>query len=273
MKRLLSGFCALVLCGVVSVFAGVQRGDDSFAEYLQREREYYRAVTEYMRLLHSAPDHPRAPMWKTNMLASFAAGDRYEEALDWAARWIPEDASYPPDQSLPVLYPLRLALEQRRYDFPLMLRNRGVYMEDSSEASRLERAYVIALVDRGNITAVDSLLQRNPDWSPAFGEAVAAALNPPRKNPRTARVLSFFPGGGYYYTGRTGTGTASLFIFSLLGYAMYESVRNDHIALATAVGLFNFAWYTGSISVSTGLAEEWNDREKRRTMIRLHSFF
>jgi hypothetical protein len=273
MKTRLSAFSLVILVLVPGVAADSPARDDAFAEHLQREREYYRAVTEYMRLLHADPGNTRAALWKTNMLASFAAGDRVDEALDWAGRWAVAGKAYAPGESQPVLYPLGLALENRRYDFPLMLRGRGIVMEDSAESARLARGTVIALAATGRVKAVDSALQARSDWDSAFIAATADALNPPYKDAQTARLLSFFPGGGYFYTEKPGTGTASFFIVSLLGYAMFESIRNDQIALATAIGLFNFAWYTGSISVTSKLVEEWNGRQRQKVLLKLHNHF
>jgi len=273
MKRVFTFLFLALAINVVAEGRDTLVPGERFASYLQEQGEYYRAITEYLRLLQEYPENPRNLDWRTNILACYQQAGETDDALQWASRWISLGESFASGKSQSVLYPVKLALDGGRYDFVFAMRARGVQLQDSLDSCQLQRGYAIALAARGVAREIDSLVAVQKNWMPRFSADLKAAAHVRQKSPGLGRLFSVFPGGGYIYAGKPATATASLVIISLLSFGMYESIRNDQAALAIGMGIFNFAWYTGSIYVSAKLVDQWNQREKRSVIVRLKQYF
>jgi hypothetical protein len=75
---------------------------------------------------------------------------------------------------------------------------------------------------------------------------IAGIRNYPEKNIHKARLLSLFPGGGYFYLHRNKTGFGTLFLTSVFTTMTYELMKKNAFFSASICGFVGFSWYAGS---------------------------
>jgi hypothetical protein len=79
-----------------------------------------------------------------------------------------------------------------------------------------------------------------------------------KKNPRTAAVLSIFPGAGYLYNERYQDALVAFLLNAGLILAAYECFDNDLNALGAVITFVEIGFYAGSIHGSIASAHKYN---------------
>ncbi|HKI99685.1 MAG TPA: tetratricopeptide repeat protein [bacterium] len=214
-----------------------------YAEELFREGEYYRAISEYKRLLHFFPDSPQAPAARVRIGQAHLRGGEPGPAIDQFTGLL----------KAPAMTRLRPDL--------LYLRGLG--------RLELEPGAPYSLRERHVGQALDDLRAIPPDWvgSVAVRGFVAAMEHPrdvPSKSPWLAGGLSaVFPGAGSVYVGNYSEGALAFFINALFIGATVQAFHRDNDGLGAVLGVGALAFYGGAIYAAANGAHRFNDHAKQ----------
>ncbi len=221
-----------------------------YAMHLYRSGEYYRAVTEYKRLLHFFPKSERTEKVSLQIGRSYMAGGKSDEAV---AHW----QAYSDDQlsdsltgnSYRILYGISLLDLDR--SSPYRLRS------DSISSAMT----VLSDVDAGD---PDGQLVQDfvRDWE--------NLPEPETKSPWLAGSMSaVIPGAGSLYTGRRMEALYAFFLTSLFWIATVDAVNNEDAPLTGLFGFFTLTFYGGNIYTAINSAHKYNDRLQSESLLQL----
>ena len=214
----------------------------NYAESLFTRGEYYRAISEYWRLLHFFPEGGREADARLRIGQALLRGSEPGEAL----RHLDAMAAAP-------------ALAERMDDLRYL---RGL--------GRLEfeagRPYPLREASIGR--ALDELRAIGPGWR--GGAQVRGFLNAmedppelPEKSPGFAGTLSaVLPGSGSFYVGRYAEGSLAFFVTALFIFASVEAFEDDRDGAGLVLGSLGLAFYGGSILAAVNGAHKFNDGAK-----------
>lgn len=99
---------------------------------------------------------------------------------------------------------------------------------------------------------------------------IEEALTFKKKKAWLATSLSIVPGLGYIYTKRPKSALTAFVMNSLLGYAVYTSIKRENYGVAALLGIFNLSFYIGNISGSKRSASQYNQRKLQKIQSTLH---
>ncbi|MEJ2635620.1 MAG: tetratricopeptide repeat protein [Calditrichia bacterium] len=239
--------------------------DAGFADYLFREGEYERAVTEYYRLVYAAADSAnKASLLRSIGLCYFHAAD-YREYISFFDK---QRIYFTPDAIL-------------RAEMTHYLGKSYYHLDNYQKA--------ISALEWGDRSPDDLLFSENQlllgisyarifDWQMAVeklemieqdsplkvsSENIIRSLKNvpklPRKNPVYAGIMSsIIPGAGYIYSGRKGTGITSFIVNGLFIWAIRDAAVKEQYGLASAAGFLGIGWYIGNIRGSVAAAHVYN---------------
>lgn len=256
-RRLRLALSAALL--LVTLTAGMARGqtaDDSggerlaldapaqwaYAEGLLAEGEYYRATTEYLRLRHFFPEHPRASAARLRLAEAHLRGGEAHRAVDRLEG--AEDAPEMRDWQAEALY----------------LRGLARLEVDAHRPYPAREPHIAA--------ALEDLRAVPPAWpgKPSLEGFVEAMENPPElpgKSPWLAGSLSaVLPGAGSAYVGRYREAGLAFFVNAVFIWATVEAFQQDRQALGTVLGVGALAFYGGAIYAAANGAHKYNDRAR-----------
>ncbi|MBU2644530.1 tetratricopeptide repeat protein [bacterium] len=259
MNHTKSFFSGIILAGTLlfcaaRLFAAELVLDDEavyrYAMHLYRNGEYYRAVSEYQRLLHYFPDSRFTGDVQLQIGRSYMAGGRTEDAITfWEKQLDEESADSNRQNRLKILYGISL----------LDL--------DLSNAFRLRRRHIEQ--------AMTTLAEVNPlngegQQIQAFVRDWSSRPEPETKSPWVAGTLSaVIPGSGSFYTGRYLEGTYAFFLTSLFWLATVDAIASEDRALTGLFGFFTLAFYGGNIYTAVNSAHKYNDQLESDDLQRL----
>jgi tetratricopeptide (TPR) repeat protein len=210
-----------------------------FAESLYRQGEYYRAVSEYQRLLYYFPQSAHAPAARVRI------GEAYLLGGEPAQAWRHFDALLArsePEERDGLLYRRGLAWLERYADRPYSLR-----LDAIGAGLRDLRGVAPASPEGARVAP--------------FLAALEAPHDVPSRSPLLAGSLSaVIPGLGSVYVGRYAEGGLAFFVNALLISATVSSFQHDQPALGSVLGVFALAFYGGSIYAAASGAHKFNDR-------------
>jgi tetratricopeptide (TPR) repeat protein len=213
-----------------------------YAEALFREGEYFRAVSEYKRLLHYFPQDPLARPARVRIGEAYLNGGEPAQAIDQFSGLL----------EAPALAPLRPEL--------LYLRGLG--------RLELDRAAPYGLRERHIALALEDLRAIPPAWPgnaqvPAFVQAMEHPVDVPSRSPTLAGTLSaVLPGAGSAYVGDYPEAGLALLFNTLLIGGSARSFQRGNEGLGVVLGLGALAFYGGAIYAAVNGAHRFNDRAR-----------
>jgi len=235
----------LLLFGPVQLLSAELVLDDEalyrYAMHLYRNGEYYRAVTEYKRLLHFFPESGRTDETNLQIGRSYMAGERMDEAtVYWEKRLEHESLEGLQKNRLKALYGISLLDKNRLKTFSLRRRN--------VESGILVLNDVKSMDDEGRL-----IHDFTREWS--------TRPKPEFKSPWLAGSMSaIVPGSGSFYSGRRLEGTYAFFITTLFWLATADAMANEDDTLTGVFGLFTLAFYGGNIYTAVNSTFKYNDQ-------------
>ncbi len=254
--------------------------NDEFPVFLFQQGEYYRAVTEYFRLLHGSADSmARADIIRSIGRCSYAGGD-YEGCIRYAAQYAPLLKMSPSARDDMFLLSARSHYQLQHYRETVEVLSWSGIQEGNALFAEKQILLGIAFARLQDWNAAqDAWLRADAETEPgriAATLAGQAARIPERgkRSPFVAGLLStVLPGAGYLYSGKPGTGIAALLINGLLAWAVYDAVRQEQYGIAATAGFLGIGWYIGNIAGSASAAEDYNsaiaDKELDRILERV----
>jgi tetratricopeptide (TPR) repeat protein len=235
----------LLLLNPISIFSAELVLDDdalyNYAMHLYRNGEYYRAVTEYQRLLHFFPASERTDEVNLQIGRSYMAGEQMDDAIRfWEKRFVHEPLVGVQQNRLRTLYGIALLDQNRLKTFSL--RRRGV------------ESGIKVLNDVQPLDEEGQLIQDfTHEWS--------IRPDPDFKSPWLAGSMSaIVPGSGSFYSGRRLEGTYAFFITALFWLATTDAMANEDGALTGLFGFFTLTFYGGNIYTAVNSAHKYNDQ-------------
>lgn len=225
------------------------KGILGFAASLMDRGETYRAVTEYLRVVHHFGDDKEA---RETALKGLAA------AYGKAGRW--DDAA----ETLAAL-----AAEYPNSD----------YMEEEARAlylaGRYGEAATLALKPGAGekLIILGTLSLLKGGFADPTGLADRKLLEEygalPQKSPLAAGVLSaILPGAGHLYVDRPNDALMAFLLNGAFIWGTIEAAEREQWGLAGLLGTVELFWYSGTIVGSVNGAHKWNNREKDRFLTR-----
>lgn len=214
----------------------------AFANALMREGDYFRAITEYKRVLFYSRNEAERNYCLGQIAKSYRKSARYESAIRYSTALLnkPELPAAQRRQSL-----LNLGLSYLESKAPQLAQPyfQQAIAEDSTVfpllcmgLTRLEMRQwneAAKIFEKAALLAADSVV-RMPIVNLAGG--IARFKSQPQKSPLLASSLSFFlPGSGQFYSGHAYDGiqaflfTAS-FAFATYAIYKYEHANKDHLS-------------------------------------------
>lgn len=270
MKMLLGLMLAVVSTGVMALGDSTNNEDVlRFAEHLQAQADYYRAITEYERFAFLHPTDARASYAQLQVARCYILGKKMEAA----ERMLVELKEHAGD------------LETRK-SATLMLSDAYIQMQKYSRAEGLlaefERNYPTdARMDSVRLQrALCQLWFDQTIWAQKTLQAVGtnsvvrpqadAILNTfprlgaiPQKSPQLAGWLSaLVPGAGQLYDDRPGDALLSFLINGVMIGAAIVAFHHDENVAGGFIVAFETTWYSGNIYGAVNGARKYNDQQR-----------
>ncbi len=243
----------------------------SFADHLFAQEDYYRAITEYERLIFFHPGHRLAAAAQFQIALSYYQGKRYDEA----GRRFRELSRELTGTEYGRRSLLMLAETYTRWrDHSAAIVALTSYLEiypESHEADEARLRLGLAYLRQGKWQRADQEFLKVPAGSALRADAEdlseAAKVYPdlPRKSPAMAGALSaVLPGAGQLYVGRPRDATVSFLLNGLFIWATVEAFRNDNDVTGGILLFFESGWYFGNIYNASSSAHKYNQRAEDR---------
>ena len=249
---------------------------DAFME----EGEYYRAITEYKKLLILFPDSERADYALFKIGMAYFKGEEYESSI----------RSF---SSLRAKYQESEHLVEARYFEGLsywklkefasarkMFDDLAAAYPHSLYAPRSLMAASLVALDEENISEsrshLEKLISRYPDGQAARNAKHVVPLigqykNLPQKSEALAAILSaVIPGSGYVYAGHFGDGITAFLINGLWIAGAVTGIQAEYYAIAGVLAGVGLPFYLGNIYGSANAAKKWNLKVKRDLLDRAY---
>ncbi len=233
------------------------------------EGEYYRAITEYKKLLILFPDSPLADSALFNVGMAYYRGEEYEPA----ARTFASFRKRFPTGSRTAAAAYQQGLALVRLNLPDQAAEAFEAAEAASAPTSADQrkavfGKVLAEYDRGNTAASRRDLEHFAEKYPhdAGAKQAATALSTleqhqelPDKSPLVAGMLSaIVPGSGHIYAGHYGDGITALLLNGLFIAGTIVAVKQENYAIAGVAGLIGLPFYIGNIYGAANAATKWN---------------
>jgi tetratricopeptide (TPR) repeat protein len=266
-------------CGNASI-AGEMRVEQmlSFADHLFEQGDYYRAITEYERVIFFHPDHPLARTARLQIALSYFKGDRLDQAIE-RFRAINQDL---PDEA-----PGRRAyfmlgeayVQKREYDRAADVFSSYIERypgDERADEARIKLGW--SYLRQGNWRQASEEFRKLPPDSPLHAQAEGLAdgsrsySDIPKKSPTLAGGLSaILPGAGQLYVNRPGDALVSFLLNGAFIWATVEAFHNDNNVTGGILLFFESGWYLGSIYNAVSSARKYNRRLEQQFMDGLQS--
>lgn len=263
MRVVASFLCAAALAGAGMADEG---GDVlGFADHLFKQRDYYRAITEYERFAYLFPTNPLVARARYSVALCYCNGGKLEAAI-------------PELQSVRDRFPsagearesvLTLAEVQYR------LGNYASAISALKDAStdHQGRALVLTGLCRLRMGDVDGAVEsarkvpKDSDMRNSSGVLQCYARDMPgdEKSPLLAGILSAaVPGAGQLYVGRQRDAVLSFVLNGILVAGVAAALHNDEPVAAAALSVVEVAWYSGNIYGAANAAHKRNAAARQR---------
>lgn len=257
-------------------------GDEGFANFLVKEGEYYRAITEYYRLIYAAADSTKkANLFKNIGLCYFRGAD-YEGYISFLEKNRAYFASSAIIQAEMALYLGKSYYHLNQYQKTISTLEWSSYRTDNffNENQLLLGISYARLFDWQKAIEELGLIKQDYPRKKSSESIIRSLQNFPKlpqKSPAGAGILSsIIPGTGYIYIGRVGTGITSFLVNGLLIWTISEAIIKEQYGLASAAGFLGIGWYIGNIKGSVDAAHIYNANIRNKFIDRLlekESFF
>jgi len=259
-RILLSLLLACLWVFPAPVFGAEDSALFSFAEALYQDADYYRAVTEFKRLLHLAPDSPHAAEAALRIGQCYLAGERWDaaaEALEAVSKEYPETS-----QALEASF-LAAEIPYRQQSFALAGEKFRLLSEQAVDPQVRDQALYRLAWTQIEQTAFDqarsTLTEIASPQALALAEALASPRTEGRKSPALAGTLSgLLPGAGQLYTGHWRDAGLALALNAAFIAAAIEAFDNDSPVLGGILVFFELGWYGGNIVNAVNHAQRHN---------------
>lgn len=234
-----------------------------FAETLESEGHYDRAITEYRRLLIYYPNSSYQKQAMKSIFDCYYKAQQYLTAIHWGQDFISKDLNSEVEMEIKFFigasyfklgnFPLA-----RSYFTEVSSTDNGVLKEKSLVLQGLSYAKEANWEDAEKTFATITTDSRFSDNARRCEELSQDGKKLGLKSPTIAGVLAIIPGLGYLYDGYEQTALSSFIVNGLFMWSTFEAFRNDNQSIGTLLGVLSFGWYAGNIYGSVMSAQRKN---------------
>lgn len=266
-------FQLIILCWTAPVSCaeyGTPEGIYSFANYLFNTQDYYRAITEYRRLIFHYPDHRLAKISKLKIGYSYKMGRKWDKAI----------AVF---DELRSKYPKLDIGKEAAYQVGGIYYTKGDYKLAISTFKNFVKAYPKdELTDKAqyktgwsylhlenymdSAMTFDAVSKKSKYYNKAKSLAIEVETFPelPHKSPMLAGAMSaLLPGAGQAYTERYVDSITAFLLNALFLWGTIESASSGNEVTASILAFFELGWYTGNIYNAVNDAHKYNRTVKK----------
>ncbi len=251
--------------------SGDCRGQIGFADALRGAGDYYRAITEYKRVLHFCRDDSLSARARAGVGETLFEAGRYGLVMGWY-RELDSDGE---DLSSARLLAGRALFRSERYYGAVDLLQTSS-PDGTTSVLGSEAHYYIGLsqIRMGEFALAQrsfALVEDLSSYAERSGRHLGVLRDvqrPPRKSPRVAAALSIVPGAGYAYAEHYGTAFASLVVNGLLGWATVSAFSDGNNGAGGFWAVLALGFYVGNITGSAQSADRYNTYQEERFQAR-----
>jgi len=247
----------------------------------QNEREYYRAITEYKRLLILFPESDKAEDAYFNIGMAYLKGEEYESAATafGSLRQKFPEGKYAAQSHLyeGLSYRKLKKYKEAVGQFDMITET----FSHEGEAPKALVAKSLIALEVNDLARMKSELERiireYPDHNESHNAGRSLALaqsleQRPKKSTVLAGSMSaILPGSGYLYAGNYGDGLMAFFVNTLFIAGTVTAVNQHNYPTAYIVGGFGLPFYIGNIYGSANAARKWNLAARKDVEGRIYS--
>ena len=245
----------------------------SFADSLFEKGDYYRAITEYERVIFFHPGDPLALTARFQIAHAYLKGDRIDQAVE---RFRALNQEFPNDDiGRKAYYLLGEAYYQKR-DYGRASDVFTSFIETYPGDQRIDAARIRlgwSYLRQGQWRQAADEFQKLPPDSPLHAQAEGLAGEAkdypgiPRKSPSLAGGLSaVLPGAGQLYIERPGDALISFLLNGAFIWATVEAFHNDNNVTGGILLFFESGWYLGNVYNAVNGAHKYNRRTEQQYM-------
>lgn len=275
MRTLVAVFmCGMLLCSAAA-FAAEMSAEKmlSFADSLFAQGDYYRAITEYERVIFFSPDSSLAKTARFQIAESYFKAEKFDQAITHFGSLAHD---YPNEEvGIRSLFRVGEVFYQKR-DYSHAADYFTEFIETYPKDKRADDARVKlgwSYLELGNWTRAQEEFHKLPTGSPlhkqAEGLAEEAKLYPdiPKKSPTLAGGLSaILPGAGQLYTEKPGDALISFLLNGSFIWAASQAFHNHNTVTGGIIVFFETGWYFGNIYNAVNNAHKYNHRAEQKYM-------
>jgi len=242
----------------------------SFADSLFERGDYYRAITEYERVIFHYPGHGLAKTARFQIAHAYLKGDRLDQAIE---RFRSLHDELPQDETGKKAYFMLGESYYARREFDRAADVFQSYLEAYPGDGRADAARVRigwCSLKQGRWREASEEFRKLPPDSPLHAQAeglAAGALDYPglpAKSPALAGGLSaVLPGAGQLYVERPGDALVSFLLNGAFIWATVEAFHNDNNVTGGILLFFESGWYLGNIYNAVNGAQKYNRRHEQ----------
>jgi len=242
----------------------------NFAVSLFEEGDYFRAVSEFKRLVFYYPDQRELCVEAAYMICrSYKEARRWDECIDACRRF---EKSYPGSGRRNRVRLIKAYAEGQLKRFDDALSSYEHILKDGTDGDSAQKALygsAITLVDTRRWDEARRTFERIPPGSDLHRSAVIFAKglqnidNVPRKTPvRAGALAALLPGAGHLYTERPRDALVAFLLNGAFIWATVELIEDENYAAGGLVGFFELGWYSGNIYSAVSSAHKYNRKRE-----------
>ncbi len=233
----------------------------AFANHLLQHHDYFRAATEFKRLLFFFPSGAKSDEANYLLgLAHFSLKSFKEAVIHWEGV-LQKNPSTPFKEE--IQFKTGWAYWELGQENQAMLLWEKILREGRpSDKAPAVRALLWGLAKQKKYDPARLLLKSSPltDSEKEIHETFftkAEAL--PYKSPTTAGILAaILPGSGHWYLGRKQDALIAFAVNALFTWATVNSFQEGNNGLGALLGVIELAWYSGNINSAVNSAHKFN---------------
>lgn len=249
----------------------------SFAEHLYGQGDYYRAITEYERVMFLYPGTAEANTARFQIAQCYFQSEKYGQAIERFRTLAMDFSSDPLGERAQYLL---AETYYRKGEYQSAIDGWETFLRSYPQSSRRDAAHIRlgwCHLRLGNAARASQEFRNLPPDSPlaqqgnGLAEEALRAGEVPRKSPYLAGALAIVPGAGHLYIERPREALGSFLLNGLFIWGAIATYDHGNHVAAGILTFFELGWYSGNIFTAIGGAHAYNRQADKKYFERLDS--